>query len=382
MTDDLIELFNQAFQQNRVQQGEALSPLGTIGGSVTVQLGATYKRAKCATDINSSQVLVMIDNNGQAWAFCATSPQLVQQRTNEFVKSVPQPKTTTGNVKILVIVQPSLGLTQFYIGGDRPNLELVRSITSPTTLLFDARMNNLGLGRGQWQFEVTYSYGSGSGTVAVIECVRPSNPWILTIADDYRVNALTGNPPAGRGFFQKDDAGYVFGNPATASLAAYESTIYQAGNSDTFVLPPDITRPKPAGAISSPSDRVFTQLIFINNSLTLSIYRTQTLDRLPNVTRYFLMSATDTIEFTDITILEGFYNDTRIQSISFYGTRLYVPTVLSSFAGTTDGKVRFDIYEVGGGILTQQGSIVETVKGLNIQGYSNPGVYVSYFPPN
>lgn len=104
----------------KIQVGEAQS-YGRPGDRVWIRVGDKDVPARAASEINSSQVLVTTDEDGQARAFTSTSPELLRSETTTFVKQEPleQPKTPVAALlKILFsIVKDNEEI--FYIGGDR-----------------------------------------------------------------------------------------------------------------------------------------------------------------------------------------------------------------------------------------------------------------------
>lgn len=126
--------------------GEILS-WGNPGDLVWVKANGRCFQATAATEINSGIASITIDEQGQAWAWCATHPQVSRTRTLEFTKiDPPTPvEELPGPIKVLFYLQTEQGY-DLYIGGDRLTpVRIFSSFTLPT-----AYLSNTGRRLNDW----------------------------------------------------------------------------------------------------------------------------------------------------------------------------------------------------------------------------------------
>jgi hypothetical protein len=126
--------------------GKALNP-GNERDTIWVDIPGLPSsiQAIAASTINSSQVTVVFDTDGQAWARSESAPQVLSRRTIEFSRfdSEESSLPVLYPIKVLFAIQETDRTWSLWIGGDRPK---PIKIYSAPSLPGESYLSNTGIG--------------------------------------------------------------------------------------------------------------------------------------------------------------------------------------------------------------------------------------------
>lgn len=143
--ENAIELF--AAKAQNIYRGSA-SNFAHPGQYVWVKVGTNSLRCKAATIINSTQVAVMIADNGEAFVFCDTAPKVVRKTVNQWVKGrLVEGEDPRPSILYAYLTGGSTPTkTALYVAGTGAGSVLIDEWANSEHQLHNATIDNLGGG--------------------------------------------------------------------------------------------------------------------------------------------------------------------------------------------------------------------------------------------